>query len=63
MQASNKYTLALEEEKTLIQTCQKQKNINSCMRCDLIVGCKKRINYVQAVYNSMNHGKGGGFEF
>ncbi len=59
----NKYSKALEEETLKIKACQKSKNINSCLKCEKIIGCKARNNYVKAVYNSMNKGQSGGFEF
>jgi nitrate reductase cytochrome c-type subunit len=47
----------------MIKECQVSKNINSCMRCKEILNCKTRDQYIKAVYESMNKGSGGGFEF
>lgn len=33
------------------------------MKCDFILECELREIYVKAVYESMNKGSGGGFEF
>ena len=59
----NKYIKELEEETFHLKVCQKSKNIDSCLKCEKIIGCKIRNNYVKAVYNSMNKGQSGGFEF
>ena len=59
----DKYELALIEKTKILKDCQKDKNVNSCLKCEEIIGCKIRNEYVNAVYESMNKGKGGGFEF
>ena len=59
----DKWELALEEKLILLQECQKSKNLNSCLKCELVIGCELRNSYVKAVYESMNKGQGGGFEF
>jgi hypothetical protein len=53
--------LDIELEK--LQKCQKSLNITDCQECEKLIGCEIRNNYVQSVYNSMNEGKSGGFEF
>ncbi len=52
-----------EQEKEKVQACQTQKQLNSCLQCPEIIGCEIRKKYVVAVYESMNKGAGGGFEF
>ncbi len=59
----DKYQQSLDEKKDLLQKCQKEKNLNSCMKCDKMFECKTREDYVKAVYESMSHGEAGGFEF
>ena len=54
---------ALLEELDNLKKCQNEKQIDSCMKCKLIIGCNIRKKYVNAVYQSMNKGQGGGFEF
>jgi hypothetical protein len=51
-----------DELKKLL-SCQEKMGINSCMKCEKIIGCEVRKSYVIAVYESMNKGQGGGFEF
>ena len=53
----------LREQKVIIQQCQKNHKVKSCMICKEVIGCETRKSYVNAVYQSMNKGKGGGFEF
>ncbi len=57
------YKAKLVEETEVLQNCQKQHRVNSCMLCKEVIGCVTRKTYVNAVYQSMNKGKGGGFEF
>ena len=54
---------AREEAKARLQACQKEHHLNSCMKCEKILGCEIRNDYVKKVYESMNKGQGGGFEF
>ncbi|RUM64028.1 MAG: hypothetical protein DSZ05_07915 [Sulfurospirillum sp.] len=57
------YKAKLAEEAEVLQNCQKQHRVKSCMLCKEVIGCATRKSYVNAVYQSMNKGKGGGFEF
>lgn len=53
----------LEEILSELQNCQKSKNLDSCKPCLEFFDCELRKRYVVAVYESMNKGSGGGFEF
>jgi hypothetical protein len=53
----------LEEQIKLLQQCQNQKSLQGCEACELFFECDTRKSYVVAVYESMNKGSGGGFEF
>ena len=53
----------LEEKIKELKSCQKEKNFTSCMNCNSFISCTTRKTYVLAVYESMNKGKSGGFEF
>lgn len=53
----------LEDELNNLQQCQKSKALSSCLSCQEIIGCETRGAYILAVYQSMNKGQGGGFEF
>ena len=57
------YEGRLHEQMEQLQACQKEKGLESCLVCDLVVGCAVRRDYVRAVYESMNKGQGGDFEF
>jgi hypothetical protein len=59
----DKYQLALKEAKKKLLSCQEQKGFNTCTKCSEIFTCKVRKDYVDAVYESMAKGQGGGFEF
>ena len=53
----------LQEKTKELKSCQKEKGYTSCMNCDSFISCTTRRAYVFAVYESMNKGKSGGFEF
>ena len=53
----------LQEVTVELKTCQKSYKVKSCMQCKKVIGCEIRKKYVNAVYQSMNKGAGGGFEF
>ena len=67
MQEENKeldeFELKLVEKTKILQECQQKKGINSCLKCDMVIGCKIRKEYVKASYESMNKGGKGGFDF
>jgi len=46
-----------------LKSCQKSNNLNSCSPCEKFFECELRKKYVIAVYESMNKGSTGGFEF
>ena len=46
-----------------LKTCQESNNLKSCMPCISFLDCNLRKQYVLEVYNSMNKGNTGGFEF
>ena len=53
----------LDQQLEIIYKCQQEHNVDSCMECEHLLNCETRDNYVKAVYESMNKGSGGGFEF
>ncbi len=58
------YEQKLDEALVLLKACQVNKNIKSCFgECDNFLDCKTRETYIASVYNSMNKGVVGGFEF
>ena len=59
----DKWEQTREEAKTRLLACQKEHDVDSCMKCEKILGCDVRNDYVKKVYESMNKGQGGGFEF
>lgn len=46
-----------------LEECKKNKNIDSCRKCDKFYNCTLRREYVDAVFYSMNKGQTGGFDF
>ena len=59
----DEFELDLEEKLKLLHSCHDEKKVDSCMKCEKILGCELRNEYVKAVYMSMNKGVTGGFEF
>ena len=59
----DRWILARDEAKEKLVACQKEQGVESCMKCEKIIGCEIRNDYVKKVYESMSKGEGGGFEF
>lgn len=59
----DKFDLALDVKLKELKECQNNNNVDSCLKCEKIIGCKLRNSYVKAAYETMNKGSGGGFEF
>lgn len=68
MESYNTQNRDIYEEKllqamTILQQCQINKHLTSCMQCQEILSCPIRSSYVNSVYESMNKGNEGGFDF
>jgi hypothetical protein len=59
----DEWQIALKQKKAELEVCQREHGVQSCMKCDVLLSCELREAYVKAVYDSMNKGTGGGFEF
>ena len=59
----NKWQVNLDAEIVILKQCQINNNVNSCIKCQKILNCEVRDKYIKIVYESMNKGSGGGFEF
>jgi len=59
----DKWQVALDAEIMILKQCQISKNVESCMKCEKLLDCEIRDKYIKVVYESMNKGSGGGFEF
>lgn len=59
----DKWKVALDAEIVILKQCQINKNVDSCMKCEKLLDCEIRDKYIKVVYESMNKGSGGGFEF
>ena len=59
----DEWVRARKEMMQKLQACQKEYGLASCMPCEKFLECELRDTYVKAVYDSMNKGTGGGFEF
>ncbi|MGB6329627.1 MAG: hypothetical protein WBF48_11925 [Halarcobacter sp.] len=57
------WDLKLEEKLDELKKCQETQSLSSCNPCEKFFDCELRKKYVIAVYESMNKGSGGGFEF
>jgi len=59
----DEWELKRKEKLEILLECQNTQGVDSCMKCQKILECDVRREYVNAVYESMNKGTGGGFEF
>ena len=59
----DEWEIKLDKKLEELKACQKTNALNSCTPCDKFFECNLRKSYVVAVYESMNKGSGGGFEF
>ena len=59
----DEWQISLQRKKAELESCQRDKHLQSCLKCEKVLECEIRETYVKAVYESMNKGKGGGFEF
>ncbi|AXX92408.1 hypothetical protein CPU12_06655 [Malaciobacter molluscorum LMG 25693] len=59
----DEWELKLDAALKELKQCQDSKELNSCSDCSLFFECELRKKYILAVYESMNKGSGGGFEF
>jgi hypothetical protein len=62
-QQLDQWELALEEYLVVLKKCQQDMQLDSCTNCEKFFDCTTRKEYVIKVYESMNKGSGGGFEF
>ncbi len=59
----DEWNKALDKQIVVLKKCQEENQLNSCTPCSKIIECEIRKQYVKSVYESMNKGAGGGFEF
>ena len=59
----DKWQVTLDAEIVILKQCQINNNLDSCMKCEKLLDCEIRDKYIKIVYESMNKGSGGGFEF
>ena len=59
----DEYEINFKKRTKELLECQSTNSKKSCLECDKIIGCEVRNSYVKAVYDSMNKGQSGGFEF
>ncbi|MCF6244452.1 MAG: hypothetical protein L3J43_05395 [Sulfurovum sp.] len=62
-QSLDEWQILLVQKKLELEECQNNYQVNSCLKCDKLLDCSTRDDYIKAVYDSMSKGKGGGFEF
>ncbi|RDU65871.1 hypothetical protein CQA53_05310 [Helicobacter didelphidarum] len=60
---NDEYYARFLQAKTTLQQCQINKKITSCLGCTELLNCNIRTSYVKNVYENMNKGKSGGFDF
>ena len=59
----DEWQIALKQKKSELEACQKEHHLKSFMHCEKLLDCVVRDSFIQAVYDSMSKGAGGGFEF
>ena len=59
----DKWQVPVDAEIVILKQCQIRHNLDSCMKCEKLLDCEVRDKYIRIVYESMNKGSGGGFEF
>ena len=62
-QGKDNWEQALEQKLIKLRECQQEHTLKSCFDCSKLLKCTLRDAYVNAVYESMSKGHGGGFEF
>lgn len=62
-QEPEEWDLKLDEKIKELQECQKSNTLQTCNPCEKFFDCELRKRYVITVYESMNKGATGGFEF
>ncbi len=62
-QSLDEWEQKLEVKLALLQKCQEENSVSTCTACPKFFDCELRKTYVIAVYESMNKGSTGGFEF
>lgn len=63
VQVLDKWEEKLEKKIKELNSCQVSNNLDSCSPCSEFFTCQLRKQYVVTVYESMNKGSSGGFEF
>ncbi len=59
----DEWDIKLDKKIVELKTCQESNSLKSCTPCEQFFECELRKRYVISVYESMNKGSGGGFEF
>jgi len=62
-QSEDEWDEKLEVKISELKKCQENEHLPSCTPCPKFFDCELRKSYVSAVYESMNKGSTGGFEF
>ena len=59
----DEWDIKLDNMLVELKACQESNSLKTCSDCNKFFECELRKKYVKAVYESMNKGAGGGFEF
>lgn len=59
----DKFKIKLEEKTMELKACQSSNFYQSCWECSSCLDCRLRLDYIKSVYESLNKGNGGSFEF
>ncbi len=61
--SDDKWEILLDEKLALLENCQREQQLKSCLNCPKFQECTLREEYIKSVYESMSRGESGGFEF
>ena len=63
MEEKDKFEIEFDKKTQDLLDCQQKNGIDSCFKCEKILDCQIRDDYVKATFENMSKGQSGGFDF
>ncbi|MBQ9292634.1 MAG: hypothetical protein IJ211_05135 [Campylobacter sp.] len=63
MEEKDSYEIEFDKKTQILLDCQQNFGIDSCFKCEKILDCQIRDDYVKATFENMSKGQSGGFDF
>lgn len=63
MDSRDNFQKQLDEKIQILQDCQSSNHLSSCLKCEKIIECKIRKDYVDSLYMNLSKGNSGFFNF